>query len=203
MDGVRSDLSRVGEWIETLLWSATWLGILVGWLLESGDRLLAVWAAPRRPPQTQEADARRVGTQIVGFLLAAILVAPSLAGAQGWWSGSPANPGFEPNTVIQVTGTASQVNLVSRGGPAMLRLDVSGEAYLVMLGPGWYLEALHPDIREGDPLAVEGSKMMDRRGNLHLVAARVTNRRTGSVLELRDETGRPQWMGGRPWGNGR
>jgi hypothetical protein len=39
---------------------------------------------------------------------------------------------------------------------------------------------------------------MDRRGNLHLVAASVTNRRTGAVLRLRDDEGRPLWTGGRP-----
>jgi hypothetical protein len=40
--------------------------------------------------------------------------------------------------------------------------------------------------------------MMDRRGHLNLVAARVTNQRTGAVLELRDDAGRPRWMSGRP-----
>lgn len=49
---------------------------------------------------------------------------------------------------------------------------------------------------------VEGAKMMDRRGHLHLVASQVTNQRTGAVLKLRDETGRPLWTGGRP-GRGR
>ena len=45
---------------------------------------------------------------------------------------------------------------------------------------------------------VEGSKLMDRQGHLHLVAARVTNRRTGRVVELRDETGQPRWRDARP-----
>jgi len=38
--------------------------------------------------------------------------------------------------------------------------------------------------------------MMDRRVNLQLVAARVTNERTAAVLELRDEAGCPRWMDG-------
>jgi hypothetical protein len=66
---------------------------------------------------------------------------------------------------------------------------------MVILGPAWYLARIRADIREGDPLSVEGSKMMDRSGNLHLVAARVFNERTSAVLELRDDTGRPRWMG--------
>jgi hypothetical protein len=123
-----------------------------------------------------------------------------VAGAQGWWWGPPINPGFDRNTVIQVTGTASQVDIVTEGGPSTMRLDTWGESFTVMLGPGWYLAEIRADIRQGDSLIVEGSKMMDRRGNLHLVAAKITNRRTGAVLELRDEAGRPRWMGRGPSG---
>ena len=83
-------------------------------------------------------------------------------------------------------------------GPATLQLETSGDTYTVMLGPGWYALELHLDIQKGDPLAVEGSKLMDRQGHLHLVAARVTNRRTGRVVELRDETGQPRWRDARP-----
>ena len=121
-----------------------------------------------------------------------------------WWGGSPSNPGFDQNTVAQVTGTAAKVDVAPRGGPATLRLETGQETFTVMLGPGWYLADCLIEIRRGDPITVEGSKMMDPWGNLHLVAARVINRRTGSVLALRDGAGRPLWMGGRPGeGDGR
>jgi hypothetical protein len=127
----------------------------------------------------------------------AILTVPGLAAAgQGWWGSSQVNPGFDRNTVIQVTGTAAHVTLEAASGPATITLECPRDAYTVILGPGWYLAQIRPDIREGDPLTIEGSKMMDRRGNLHLVAARITNERTGALLELRDEAGRPRWMGG-------
>jgi hypothetical protein len=139
--------------------------------------------------------------------VAVIVVAlafPSLAvAAQGWWWGSPINPGFDRSTVIRVSGTVLRVSFDTRSGPATLTLECPRDTYTVMLGPGWYLAQIRADIREGDPLTVEGSKMMDRGGNLHLVAARVMNERTGAVLELRDEAGRPRWMGGPPWGSGR
>jgi hypothetical protein len=67
-----------------------------------------------------------------------------------------------------------------------------------MLGPSWFLSEQHADMQNGDPLVVEGAKLMDRRGHLHLVAARVINQRTGAVLRLRDEAGRPLWTSGRP-----
>jgi hypothetical protein len=128
-------------------------------------------------------------------IVAVALAFPSLVAAgQGWWWGSPITPGFDRSTVIQVTGTVSRVGFDARSGPATLTLECPRDTYTVMLGPGWYLAQVHADIREGDPLTVEGSKMMDRGGNLHLVAARVTNERTGAVLELRDDAGRPRWM---------
>lgn len=156
-----------------------------------------LWRHPSRGRLTQP----RVATLLfAGALVEATLAVPVSANAQGWWWGSPINPGFDRNTVIQVTGKATQVNIVPRGGPSTLRLETSGETFTVMLGPGWYLAELHADIRSGDILTVEGSKMMDRWGQLHLAAARIANPRTGTVLELRDEAGRPRWMGGGPSG---
>jgi len=129
--------------------------------------------------------------------MAMALPAPAPAAEGSWW-GSPVNPGFDRNTVIRATGTASQVDIATRGGPGTLSLQTSTESITVILGPSWFLSERHVDIQNGDPLVVEGAKMMDRRGHLHLVAASVTNRRTGAVLRLRDEAGRPLWTGGRP-----
>jgi hypothetical protein len=198
MDGIGSGLTRTSEGIEALLWSVTWGGILVAWALWGSARLLAVWIAWTRSAHRRRVNSSRIALRAARFLVAATLVFPSLAGAQGWWGGPSAGPGFDRNTVIQVTGTAAQVNLRPQRGPATLQLQASGETYTVMLGPGWYAMELHLDIREGDTLAVEGSKLMDRQGHLHLVAARVTNRRTERVVELRDETGHPRWRDPRP-----
>lgn len=141
-----------------------------------------------------------VAALLLASSLAATVAIPTPARGQGWWGGSPISPSYDRNTVIQVIGTVTQVNIVSRGGPSTLRLKTSGETITVMLGPGWYLAEHHADIRSGDILTVEGSKMMDRWGQLHLAAARIANQRTGTVLELRDETGRPRWMGRGPSG---
>jgi hypothetical protein len=198
MGGIGSGLTRTSEGIEALLWSATWGGILVAWALWGSARLLAVWIAWTRSAHRRRVNSSRVALWAAHLLVAAILVFPSLAGAQGWWGGPSAGPGFDQNTVIQVTGKATQVNLRPPRGPATLQLQATGDTYTVMLGPGWYALELRLDIQDGDPLAVEGSKLMDRQGHLHLVAARVTNRRTGRVVELRDETGQPRWRDARP-----
>jgi len=139
------------------------------------------------------APARPFLVCLLGLLAAAALTGYVHAEAQGWW-GASGGSGFDPNTVIQVAGKAIQMDITTRRGPSTLRLETPTETFTVMLGPGWYLADLHVDIRIGDRLAVEGSKMMDRGGDLHLIASRILNERTGTVLELRDDMGRPRWM---------
>jgi len=194
-------MDTLNQTIELALWAITCVGLLLGLLLRIGEAMYRGISWGRRACFHGRVIRPQAMTLVLAGILAASLSvpAPALAG-QGWWWGSPINPGFDRNTVIQVTGTASQVDIVTRGGPSTLRLDTSGESFTVMLAPGWYLAEIRADIRQGDPLIVEGSKMMDRRGNLHLVAARITNKRTGAVLQLRDEAGRPLWMSGRPSG---
>jgi len=194
-------LAVLGEMTELMVWGAICAGLLLGLFLRIGQvmRQLIFWLFHHNSyPRT--AHPRLAILFLASALAAQLSAATTVAAGQGWWWGSPINPGFDRNTVIRVTGTATQVDIVARGGPSTLRLDTSGDSFTVMLGPGWYLAEIHADIRQGDPLIVEGSKMMDRRGNLHLVAARITNQRTGAVLKLRDEAGRPLWTPGRPPG---
>lgn len=193
-------LLMMGTLIEWLVWGVICTGLLLGLLvrIEEGMRRATSWIrcnVPRKHlPQPHVATFLLLAGSLAGLMLAV----PAPAAAQGWWWGSPINPGFDRNTVIRVSGTATRVSLDARSGPATLTLECPRDTYTVILGPAWYLAQIRVDIREGDPLTVEGSKMMDRSGNLHLVAARVTNERTGVVLELRDDTGRPRWMGGPP-----
>lgn len=134
------------------------------------------------------------------FLVAIILSLsiPGPASAQGWWWGSRINPGFDRKTVIHVTGTIAEVKIVDQGGPSTLRLQTSDEIFDVVLAPGWFLVELQADFKTGDKLSVEGSRVPDRKGNIYLIAARVTNARTGVTLALRDEAGRPLWVTRRP-----
>ncbi len=197
-------LLMIGTLIEWLVWAAICLVLLLGLLLRIGEAMHHAFSWLWRHPLQGHLTHPRIATLLLaGSLIGVTLAAPAPAAAQGWWWGSPIDPGFERNTVIRVSGTVTRVSSEKRSGPATLTLECPRDTYTVILGPAWYLVQVHADIREGDPLTVEGSKMMDRGGNLHLVAGRVTNERTGAVLELRDDAGRPRWMGGRPWGNGR
>jgi hypothetical protein len=186
--------------IELVLWAAMVGAVLLGLLLRIGEAVRRVYVRWRHHPlagnlQASAGVVLAVSLSIIGGM--AVSSTPALAG-QGYWWGFPVNPGFDRNTVIQVVGTATQVDIAPRGGPCTLSLQTPTERFTVMLGPGWYLSEQKVDIQNGDPLLIEGSKMMDRRGDLHLVAARVTNQRTGTVLELRDNAGRPRWMSDRP-----
>lgn len=192
-------LLMIGASIEGLVWVAICTGLLLGLLLWIGEGMQHAISWIRRHTPNAHLSLPHVATFLLATSLAGVVLAiPALAAAQGWWGGSPINPGFDRNTVIEVTGTATQVNLAPRRGPSTLQLETAGETYTVMLGPGWYLAELHVDIRNGDSLAVEGSKMMDGWGHLHLAAARIRNLRTGITLELRDEAGRLRWMPGGP-----
>ena len=194
MAALGSRLNWVSEMMETVLWTAMWLAILGGWLGLADARVRAC-----RGVSPQEPGKPRTGTpaavwHIAVPLLAIALAVPTIVSAQSWWWGSPVNPGFERSTVIRVSGTVRSVRFDARSGPATLELECPRDTYTVMLGPGWYLAQVGTDAREGDPLTVEGSKLMDPRGSLHLVAAWVKNERTGVLLTLRDDAGRPVWM---------
>jgi hypothetical protein len=194
----------MGTLIEWLVGGVICIGLLVGLVLRIGEGMRhAISWLWRHPSQGHLTHPRIATILLAGALAGAMLPIQAGAAAQGWWWGTPINPGFDRSTVIRVSGTVTRMSSERRSGPATLSLECPRDTYTVMLGPGWYLRQLGADIREGDPLTVEGSKMMDRGGNLHLVAARVINERTGAVLELRDDAGRPRWVGGHPWGSGR
>ena len=165
-----------------------WLVLLVGWLA-----VVARSSSAGRTGPLQRATHKSGSTAAI--VVALVLIAMPAFAAGQWW-GSPRTPGFDQNTVIRVAGTVSQIDLNPRSGPSTLRLDVEQEAIIVALCPPWYLTELHADLREGDHILVEGSKMMDPKGNLHVMAARVTNERTGQILELRNEAGQPRWVRG-------
>jgi hypothetical protein len=121
-----------------------------------------------------------------------------VASAQGWWWGSRINPGFDQTTVVHVSGTVAAVKIVNQGGPSTLRLQTESEIVDVILSPGWFLVEQQADLRTEDKVSVEGSRVPDRKGNMYLIAARMTNARTGVNLVLRDEAGRPLWVARRP-----
>ena len=203
MEQIAKGLATAGNMIEWVLWSIIYIALLFGLGLRVGAGIHAglSWFT-RHSRRIHHPQPHVAALLLVGVLVTVIAAVPaSVTAGQGWWWGSPINPGFDRNTVIQVAGTATQLNIGPPSGPCTLHLETAGETFIVMLGPGWYITAAHVDIRSGDRLSVEGSKMMDRQGNLHLVAARIVNQRTNAVILLRDDNGRPVWRGEAPEGS--
>lgn len=132
-------------------------------------------------------------TALFAVLVSLIFLLPSPISAQGWYWGSPVTPGYDRSSVIEAGGSVLEVDFSRRDGPPSLRLESGGEIITVVLGPGWYLRQQLADIQVGDKLVIKGSKMKSRQGKSYLVAAWVKNMRTGYVLKLRDENGRPLW----------
>ncbi len=197
MEALARDLIAARDLIESLVWTAICAGLLIGLALQVKESVHAALSWVWRH-FVQRQSVRLAALLLTGVVAAVAPAGSASAAAPGWWWSPPANPGFDQNTVIHVAGSVQEVNLVSRGGPSTLRVQAGQETFTIVLCPGWYLADLQADIRSGDGFLVEGSKMMDPWGHLHVVAARVTDRRTGQVLELRDETGWPRWMPGRP-----
>jgi hypothetical protein len=133
------------------------------------------------------------GTASFLVLIFLIFLLPSSISAQGWYWGSPVTPGYDRSSVVEAGGSVLEVDFSRREGPPSLRLESGDQTITVVLGPGWYLRQQLADIQVGDKLVVKGSKMKSRQGKSYLVAAWVKNMRTGRVLKLRDDNGRPLW----------
>lgn len=128
------------------------------------------------------------------FLILLLWTLPLSAVAQGWYWGSPVAPGYDRNAVVEMEGLVLQADLSARRGGTSLQMEAGGETVTVTLGPAWYLRRQGADIISGDRLLVRGAKAKTQEGKVFLTAATVTNRRTGRVLNLRDEEGRPLWL---------
>src|SRR5574337_1480238 len=112
-------LLMVDTFVEWLVWGVICTGLLLGLLLRIGEAMQYVisWLS-RHPSRSQLPRPHVAALLLAGALAVAMLTVPTWAAAQGWWWGSPINPGFDRNTVIRVSGTATRVSLDARSGPA-------------------------------------------------------------------------------------
>lgn len=103
---------------------------------------------------------------------------------------------YDTTTVTTIKGTISNVDsqATPRGDSYMVRLtvqDTSGTT-AVMVGPSSYLDSQNISFNKGDAIQVTGSKV-NFRGNDILIAAQIVS--GGKTIKLRDDSGRPVWMG--------
>ncbi len=112
--------------------------------------------------------------------------------------------GFDPNTLGEVRGTASNLTRPERG-PVRFRLASERDTYTVLACPQWMWSDLKVDLPDGTKVKVRGSKSLGRDGNLYVIAQEMEFLNSGKSIAFRDASGTPLWKGpqGRMMGTGR
>jgi len=111
----------------------------------------------------------------------AVLAQPS--GMQAPIAGSPK---------VELKGRVEKIQLARGQGMPYLEVRTTDKTVRVALGSMRYLMEQDFNPKAGDEVAVTGYQVNDG-----VVAITVTLPATGKVLRLRDDAGRPVWMGGR------
>jgi len=93
---------------------------------------------------------------------------------------------------VELKGKIEKIQLAMGQGMPYLEVRTTDKTVRVVLGSMRYLMEQDFNPKAGDEVAVIGYKVNDG-----VVAITVTLPATGKVLRLRDEAGRPVWMGGR------
>ncbi len=112
--------------------------------------------------------------------------------------------GFDPNTIGEVRGKASNLSRPEHG-PVRFRLVSERDTYTVLACPPWMWSDLKIDLPDGTEVRVLGSKSLGKDGNLYVVAQEMDLLGSGRSIAFRDGSGFPLWKGspGRMMGNGR
>lgn len=136
----------------------------------------------------------------IGLILVLTLLLAGSAAAQPMGP-----PDFSPKNLMTVSGQVVLVQEQSGPGPGggrhsvlMLSLKTDTGVVAVHLGPPQYFKQQQITFKEGEKLEVTGAKMASPSGMM-LLATQV--KQGDRVIKLRDEQGRPVWMGqrlGRP-----
>ena len=112
--------------------------------------------------------------------------------------------GFDPNTIGEVRGTASDLAR-PESGPVRFRLVSERDTYTVLACPPWMWSDLKVDLPDGTEVKVRGSKSLGNDGNLYVIAQEMELLKSGESIAFRDGIGIPLWKGspGRRMGTGR
>jgi hypothetical protein len=136
----------------------------------------------------------------IAGLLCLILVAASLALAQGMGPGGGGEPYgrmYNPQTVETLKGEITAVDRIASPRPEMpgrmtLGLKTDKETVTIYLGPIWYIDKQKVNLAVKDKVEVKGSRVtMD--GKPLIIANYV--KKGDQVLKMRDDQGLPLWRG--------
>ncbi|HSB18311.1 MAG TPA: hypothetical protein VLE22_27920 [Bryobacteraceae bacterium] len=124
----------------------------------------------------------------VQFIVLTGLVVAGVALGQSSESQAP----IADNPKVEVKGKIEKIRIARGQGMPSLDLNTGDRTVSVILGSMRYLVEQDFNPKAGEEVVVSGYKVNDG-----IVAVTVTLAATGRLLRLRDDGGRPLWIGGR------
>jgi hypothetical protein len=103
--------------------------------------------------------------------------------------------GYDINTVTTVTGRVVSLPQPQEHAPTIIEISSGNDKLYVYVGPAAFWEKNGIPLHVNDELLVKGSKAQGRDGKVYVLTQKLTNRTTGTKLELRSEKGEPAWSG--------
>lgn len=119
---------------------------------------------------------------LIGLVVAGVVLGQSLE------SQAP----LAGNSKVEIKGKIEKIQIARGQGMPSLDVNTGDKTVSVILGSMRYLVEQNFSPKAGEEVAITGYRVNDS-----IVAVTVTLSASGKLLRLRDEGGRPLWMGGR------
>lgn len=136
---------------------------------------------------------------ILAVCLGQLLIASAWAGfgfgSDGSKSGLDMNTAYDVNTVTTVTGRVIASPRASEEKHVTMQVKTSGDTITVCVGPQSFWEAKGIAINVNDEVTAKGSLAQGQDGRTYLMAQKLSDRTSGSQVELRNDKGKGLWSG--------
>ncbi|MCM0082202.1 DNA-binding protein [Geomonas sp. Red32] len=114
------------------------------------------------------------------------------AGTRGV-SGLDFQRGYDVNTVATVSGRVTASPRLEEPDQYLVDVQQGGEVVRLCLGPASFWERKGIALKANDLVTAKGARAQGQDGKSYLLTQRLVNRSSGSQVELRNETGAPNW----------
>ncbi|GFO56366.1 hypothetical protein GMSM_33730 [Geomonas sp. Red276] len=141
----------------------------------------------------------RFSAIVLAISLNLLAATSSLAGFFDFGSGSRGasgldfQRGYDVNTVATVSGRVTSPPRLEEPDQYLVDVQQGGEVVRLSLGPASYWERKGIPLKANDLVTAKGARAQGQDGRSYLLTQRLVNRSSGSQLELRSESGAPNW----------
>ncbi len=130
------------------------------------------------------------------LMLGTAFAAFGFGGDDAGKSGLDFDGGYDVNTVTTVSGKVISLPRPGDRKHTIIGIGSREEKFYLYLGPPSFWEKNGIPVRINDVISAKGSKALGEDGKTYLITQKLTNRTTGSRLELRNGEGEAVWSGG-------